>query len=74
MAEQDKIIGYNWSDIQRVQQRHGRLSTSIDVSKPQQVPTLTDADRALLAEYGTVEALEAAGFYGISDRIRRGAR
>lgn len=65
------VMGYGWEDIQRAQQG-GRLSQRIDTSKPA-APTATDDDRALLTQYGSIEALEAASLYGVADRLRRAA-
>lgn len=70
MNEQ-KIFGYAWSDIQRAQQG-GRLARTIDTSAQPNV-TVTDADRELLARHGSVSALEAAGYHGTADRLRRSA-
>lgn len=69
MSNMNRIFGYEWEDIQRVQ-RGGRLQTQlVDTSKP---PTSapTDEDRRLLAQHGTLEALEAIGLYGVADRLR----
>ena len=62
------ILGHTWEAIQRAQ-RGGRLHTPLDTSKPAKAPA-TDADRALLAQHGTLEALEAAGLFGVADRLR----
>ena len=65
----NRIFGYEWEDIQRAQRR-GRLQTqTVDTSKPS-TPAPTDEDRHLLVEHGSLEALEAAGFYGAADRLR----
>jgi hypothetical protein len=70
MDQQNKIFGYDWSDIQRAQQG-GRLPRNIiDASAPPRVE-VTEADRALFEKHGSLEALEAAGFYGTADRLRR---
>jgi hypothetical protein len=65
----DKIFGYDWEDIQQAQQR-GRLRPAIGLAK-EVIPVITDADRKLMEQHGTVEALEAAGFFGTADRFRR---
>lgn len=64
----DKIIGYDWEDIQAMQQKR-YVHPKLDLSKPAKVPP-TDADRALLAEHGSIEALEAAGLFGVADRLK----
>ncbi|MFP3637688.1 hypothetical protein [Paraburkholderia sp. SIMBA_054] len=64
------IFGYEWDDIHRAQQGGTLHRTMIDTSKPATGPA-TDADRALLEKHGTIEAIEAAGFYGTADRLRR---
>lgn len=69
MADGDRIFGYDWADIQRSQQR-GRLSRPIDLSKASD-PVVSDTDRELLAKHGSIEALEAAGLFGVADRFRR---
>jgi hypothetical protein len=62
------IVGHTWEEIQAMQQ--GRyVRPTIDTSKPGKAPA-TDADRKLLAEHGTVEALEAAGLHGVADRLK----
>jgi len=63
-----KIVGHDWADIQRAQ-LGGQLHRKVDLSKPAK-PAASEADRALLAQYGTVEALEAAGLFGVADRLR----
>lgn len=64
------IFGYAWSDIQRAQQG-GRLARVVDVcARASAGPS--DEDRALLEQHGgTLEALEAAGLYGVADRLRQ---
>lgn len=64
----DKIFGYAWEDIQRAQQG-GRLARRIAISAP--LPAATGADRALLAKFGSIEALRAAGMHGVIDRLSR---
>jgi hypothetical protein len=66
----DLIFGHTWDAIQRAQQG-GRLHEVIDTTKPASHELLSTADMALVSKYKTVEALEAAGFYGIVDRLRR---
>jgi hypothetical protein len=66
----DKILGYDFADIQRAQQG-GRLHTRmIDATKPAFDATLSDADRALIDQYKTADALSAAGFHGVAERLR----
>lgn len=67
----DKIFGYDWADIQRAQQggRLARAAVYTPVSN-----SITDADRELMAEHGSVAALEAAGFHGTADRFKRAVR
>ena len=67
----DTILGYDWTDIQRAQQG-GRLSPTIDTSKPAASGAPTDADLALLAEHGA-DGLETLGYHGVLDRLRRHA-
>lgn len=69
----DSIFGYSWEEIQAAQSRTGRLGHAIDTSAPVAPLALSDTDRKLIAQHGTVEALEAAGYYGLADRIKRGA-
>lgn len=69
----DTIFGYSWDEIQAAQAGTGRLGRAIDTSAPVAPLTLNDADRKLIAQHGTVEALEAVGYYGLADRIKRGA-
>lgn len=65
----DSIFGHSWEAIQRAQ-RGGQLHERIDTSKPiSHAPT--DADRALLAKYGSIQALKDAGFYGSADKLER---
>jgi len=63
------IFGHSWEAIQRAQ-RGGRLHETIDTSKPG-APTATADDAALLQQYGTIEALKAAGLFGVADRLER---
>ena len=63
----DLIFGHSWEAIQRAQ-RGGRLHETIDTSKPS-TRTATDDDVALLQQYGTIEALKAAGLFGVADRL-----
>lgn len=69
-AMNDTIFGYSWEQIQAAQ--HG---DSAALRKPlPRIPTAsapTDEDMRLLAEHGSVAALEAAGLYGTADRVRR---
>lgn len=66
-----RIFGYEWEDIQRAQQG-GRLHRQIDLSTPVD-HSLSDADRELITQYKTVDALTAAGFHGTADKLRRNA-
>ena len=63
---QNDIFGYSWSDIQRAQQG-GRLSRPI-VRK--ESPSVTDQDRALLAQHGA-DGLRALQYFGTLDRLQR---
>jgi len=63
-----KILGYDWEEIQAKQQKV-YTSPKIDMSLPAK-REITDADRELFAKYGSIEALEAAGFYGIADLFK----
>jgi hypothetical protein len=65
-----KVFGYDWEDIQRVQQRRGSLSKPLEARKPEPL-TFTVAERELIVKYGTAEGLAGAGFHGIADRLRR---
>ena len=62
-----KIVGHDWADIRRAQQG-GPLHKPI---VPQPLASPTVADRAMLAEHGSIEALLAAGFAGVADRLSR---
>ncbi len=64
----DKIFGYDWEDIKRAQMG-GRLQRPLH--GPVSAAALLDTDRALIAQYQTPAALEAAGFHGVADRLRR---
>lgn len=64
----DKIFGYDFADIQRAQQG-GKLQRT--VKGPPAPAVLLDTDHALIAQYKTPEALEAAGLFGVADRLRR---
>lgn len=64
------ICGYTFDAIKRAQQG-GRLQHVIDTSKPLPPVALSEADAALVSKYDTPEALEAAGFYGTADKLRR---
>ena len=63
----DKIMGYDWGDIRRAQQG-GTLSRPIVRAA---LASATDDDRALLAQYGSLDALRAAGLCGVVDRLSR---
>ena len=62
------IFGCSWEAIQRAQQG-GRLHERLAIAAPEIV--WSDSDKALLAKYVTLCALEAAGFHGVADRARR---
>jgi hypothetical protein len=64
----EKIFGYDWSDIQRAQQG-GRLGRG--VTRFTSEPLMTDDDRLMLEQHGSVDALERAGLCGVADRVRR---
>ena len=63
----DKIFGYEWETIQRAQ-RGEDWRPKIDSTKPAKAPA-TDSDRALLAQYGSLDALKAVGLHGVADRL-----
>jgi hypothetical protein len=65
----DSIFGYSFDDILRAQQG-GRLSRPVDTSRPLN-HGVTERDRELLSEYGSVQALKDAGFFGAADRLER---
>lgn len=65
----EKIFGYDWTDIQRAQQG-GSLHRPLKLTPAQ---TATDADRALFVKFGSLEALREAGLHGVVDRLARGA-
>lgn len=69
MKNDTRIFGYEWADIQRAQQKLGSLNRSFDVSKSSGAQPATDADRKLLEQHGSVEALRAAGLHGVVDRL-----
>lgn len=64
----DKILGYDWDLIQRVQRKQATFNTPA-VMQP--LPAATDEDRAALRQYGSIEALQVAGMHGIVDRLSR---
>jgi hypothetical protein len=61
------IFGYPWEEIQARQQ--GTYRPKPIVFSP--LPAATDEDRALLAQYGSIEALKVAGLFGVVDRLSR---
>lgn len=63
-----KIMGHDWEDIQRAQ-AGGSLNKRIDLSKPSKAPPSAE-DMRLLEQHGSVKALEAAGLYGVADRVK----
>ena len=65
----ERIFGYDWTEIQALQQKQYRRPR-VDVSRPSKAPP-SDADRALLAQHGSLEALEQAGLFGVADRLRQ---
>jgi hypothetical protein len=67
-AEEARIVGHTWEDIQRGQQG-GRLNKPVDTSKPVD-HTLSDADKALIEKHG-VEGLAAMGYHGTLDKYHR---
>lgn len=67
----EHIFGHSWEAIQRAQ-HGGGLGQA--VVRDDSLPTLTDAERAIVAQHGSVAALESAGLYGLADRVRRGAK
>lgn len=67
----EKIFGYDWENIQQVQQKHGRLAAKIDTSKPATDDTkYLDTDKKLLEQHGA-EKLRELGYFGVIDRLRR---
>lgn len=62
------IFGYSWEDIQRAQ-RGGRLGRPIQPTAEDDRIRL-EADRSLLVKHGA-DGLEALGFFGCIDRLRR---
>lgn len=66
--EMDKIVGYDWADIQRAQQG-GKLAKSVDLSKPVD-HSLMPGDLELFEQYG-IAGLQAKGFAGVVDRLAR---
>jgi len=59
----DRIFGYEWQDVLRVQQQQGSLTRDrLDFSKPGGPKPATDEDRNLLEACGSMEALVSAGF------------
>lgn len=63
----DRILGYEWADIQRAQQG-GRLS------RPVNAVTWSDGDESVYQQYPSSEALRDAGYFGTADRLDQGAR
>ena len=61
----NKIFGYEWSDIQAMQ--NGTYSRSPIIFKDK--PLATDNDILLLHEKG-IDYLEAEQLYGVIDRLR----
>lgn len=66
----EKIFGYEWDEIKNAQ-NGGKLGKSIDTSKPPAAITLSSIDKALMDRHGSVEELEANGYYGTADKYRR---
>ena len=62
------IFGYTWDEIHGMQQKR-RVGRVIDLKTPGKEPA-TVTDMKMLEEYGSIEELEAAGFYGIADRLK----
>ena len=65
-----KIFGYDWADI-RAAQRGDMSGLRRSINDSQRVGEWTDSDQALIEQYQSIEALEAAGFYGTADRAKR---
>jgi len=64
-----KIFGYDWDDIRKAQQ--GDMSGLRRRVSMAPSDDWTAADQEALDRFKTVEALEAAGFFGVADRARR---
>lgn len=61
----ERIFGYDWEDIQRMQQRqYNRPLTE----GPLELPKATEEDKKLLQEFGEV-ALREKGLCGVLDRL-----
>lgn len=65
-----KIFGYDWEDIQCVQQKKGSLTVS-EYSAPL---LWNENDEALFKQHPSAEELKAAGWHGTADRLERGLR
>lgn len=62
----DKIIGYEWDDIKRMQQKEDVrkvVNTSTDGKQP-----ATEVDYKLLEKHG-VDGLRKLEYYGVLDRL-----
>ena len=62
------IFGYSWEDIQARQMKRYH-PTALPSNSP--LPVATGADRELLAQHGSIEALKSAGLFGVVDRLSR---
>lgn len=63
--EEKLIFGYEWEDIQRAQEG-GTLARRVQQNSK---PIATDADKAMLVQYGSIDALKNAGMLGVVDRL-----
>lgn len=63
---QDTIFGYSWNEISSAQQG-GRLGRAV---QHEALPTASAEDMALLAQYGSIEAVNSAGLHGVADRLK----
>ena len=61
------IFGYSFEDIQRAQQKKGRLQKTVDLSVPVTRP-LMPGDMELLEKHG-IDGLRAMQFFGVVDRL-----
>lgn len=62
------IFGRSWEEIRNMQQKKN-ASRPVDTSKPAKAPASED-DKRMLSEYGSIEALENAGLFGVADRLK----
>lgn len=65
----EDIFGYSFEDIQRAQQKKGRLQKTVDLSVPV-THALMPGDMELLEKHG-IDGLRAMQFFGVVDRLER---